>query len=512
MSKKYVGITIGPIFETMAFTSTPAGLWYASYFYSCLTKNICEHLKANFDIYTIADKKIEQDGVGRYHDRIYCSLKWEDSEENIIGLVKKAIDDSIFDNAEVLSKALNKDTVEILPTLKNFLQIHYVLKSFSDEDKMATVMADYLDAMELSENVEFDVSQNPFKELFKANKKNHNEYLKKIDDIFRLKNLTDGNRNIKDLSSIAKAQYEHEEKKLNNYIAIVRADGDNMGKVITSTVHKLNLEKQEQRIKIFSNLCFSYIDNSINLVNDYGGVMIYGGGDDLLFLAPVIGNKGKTIFELCKDISDEFKTVFNKENEESKYDLDGEKLSIIDSVVPSLSFGVSINYIKFPLYESVNDANNLLFGDSKSGIKNNITCNVHKHSGQSAKFTCNISSDTYKGFIELVRLFINDASGSDDKAIRSFIYHIESFRQIFKQYFKADSSINGKALIDNLFDSDLRDEGRKVKDIIVELMKGIKTTDFNDDDDIEKVLDNKSFTLVSMLRVAKFMCEEEKDG
>lgn len=510
--KKYVGITIGPIFETMSFTSIPGGLWYASYFYSCLTKNICAHLKTNFDIYTITDKNIEQDGVGRYHDRIYCSLKWDDSEENIIGLVKKAIDDSIFDNAEVLSKALNKDIEEILPALKNFLQIHYVLKSFSDEDKMATVMADYLDAMELSENVEFDVSQNPFKTLFKANKNNHNEYLKRIDDIFMLKNLTDGNLNIKDLSSIAKVQYKHVDKKLNNYIAIVRADGDNMGKIITSDVYNLNLEKQEQRIKIFSNLCFGYIDKSISLVNDYGGVMIYGGGDDLLFLAPVIGRNGKTVFELCKDISDEFKTVFDKENEESKYELDGEKVSIIDSVVPSLSFGVSINYIKFPLYESVNDANNLLFGDSKSGIKNNITCNIHKHSGQSAKFTCNLSSDAYKSFNELVKLFINDSSDSDDKAIRSFIYHIESFKQIFKQYFKTDSLINEKVLIDNLFDSDLRDNGRIIKEIIAELMKGIKATDYNDDEEIEKVLDKKAFILVSMLRVAKFMCEEEKDG
>lgn len=522
--KKYVGITIGPIFETMSFTSTPAGLWYASYFYSCLTKNICRYLKNGFDIYTIPDKEIKADGIGRYHDRIYCSYKSANiSDEELAKCLNVIINDAIKDNVKILSSAIEEDEDKTYEELKNFLQVHYVIKDFNDGDKLAKGLADLLDAMELSENVEFNVSANPFKILFRTGKEKHNEHLKKIDDIRLVQNLFDNKDDkIKDLSSIARIaspDYDKSKKKLNKYFAFVKADGDNMGKVIGFDGDDTSLKEQENRIKLFSNLCFTYIDNSIQEINNYGGVTIYGGGDDLLFLAPLIGKNGKTIFDLCGNINTQFNNVFNKDNKDTEYTVSGITKSVLDSATPSLSFGVSINYVKFPLYESNRNASELL-GNSKNGSKNNVTVNVHKHSGQSAKFTCNVNSKLFTLFSDLANMFINDEDGKDEMAIRSFIYHIESFKQMFKHYFKSTSEIKENALIDNLFDSDLRDEGKKIKQMIAEIMYEIKNSDpvnlfakdaLNQGGLFDSIEDIKTSILVSMLRVAKFMCEEEKD-
>ena len=46
----FIGFTLGPILETMGMTSTPAGLWAASYMFSFLTRSICEYLVKNKNV------------------------------------------------------------------------------------------------------------------------------------------------------------------------------------------------------------------------------------------------------------------------------------------------------------------------------------------------------------------------------------------------------------------------------------------------------------------------------
>lgn len=41
MSEYYVGITIGPIIETLCMASRPASLWCASSMFSWLAEDIC---------------------------------------------------------------------------------------------------------------------------------------------------------------------------------------------------------------------------------------------------------------------------------------------------------------------------------------------------------------------------------------------------------------------------------------------------------------------------------------
>ena len=76
---KYIGITIGPIFETINMAGTPAALWAASYMFSMLSKTVCETLVekgvAEEDIIAPYYKKgdpllSKNDGIGLFHDRI----------------------------------------------------------------------------------------------------------------------------------------------------------------------------------------------------------------------------------------------------------------------------------------------------------------------------------------------------------------------------------------------------------------------------------------------------------
>ena len=81
MSKKFIGITIGPIVKTLMLTTTPAGLWGASYIFSYYTKNLIKQIKQelkipdDFFIVPVNTEKVENiikncPWAGLFHDRI----------------------------------------------------------------------------------------------------------------------------------------------------------------------------------------------------------------------------------------------------------------------------------------------------------------------------------------------------------------------------------------------------------------------------------------------------------
>ena len=73
--RKYIGITIGPILQTLEEAGTPAALWFASSYFSDLTRRICQALTIHMEgiqIYSpyYSETTVDNDGVGKYHDRI----------------------------------------------------------------------------------------------------------------------------------------------------------------------------------------------------------------------------------------------------------------------------------------------------------------------------------------------------------------------------------------------------------------------------------------------------------
>ena len=49
MSKEYIGITIGPIFDTILDASSPAAMWFTSFLFSDLTRRICDKISKEFE-------------------------------------------------------------------------------------------------------------------------------------------------------------------------------------------------------------------------------------------------------------------------------------------------------------------------------------------------------------------------------------------------------------------------------------------------------------------------------
>jgi CRISPR-associated protein Cmr2 len=218
-------------------------------------------------------------------------------------------------------------------------------------------------------------------------------------------------------------------KPYHKYYAIVHADGDSMGKV----VDKL---KGRAEFQAFSKKLFEYGQTSHGLIKSFGGETIFAGGDDLLFFAPVVSGN-KSIFELCDEIS----IGFNKE---------------FKGTEATLSFGVSIQYYKFPLYEALENSRNLLFGDAKSGVKNNIAFCVTKHSGQTFKAIIHKEGELYENF----RLFSSNLNGGEDidNFLHSIHHKIESNKPLLKEISSSKKQLQN--FFDNYFNETVHDDYR----------------------------------------------------
>ena len=163
------------------------------------------------------------------------------------------------------------------------------------------------------------------------------------------------------------------EKLLNyhHYIAIVQADGDNIGKTIAA------IGTDSEKMNAFSKDLFDFSKEALGKIKDYGGEAVFAGGDDLLFFAPLANatkNDCSTILQLIHQIDGVFKA---KLTNNSAYH--------VGNVKPTLSFGVSVTYYKFPLGESRETAGNALFKKAKDGDKNALALDLQKHSHSGAE-------------------------------------------------------------------------------------------------------------------------------
>lgn len=203
--------------------------------------------------------------------------------------------------------------------------------------------------------------------------------------------------NFRKIEDIASVSLKNTELKPQDYFAVVYADGDS----ITSVLKQLPLSAS---IKDFSKGCFDYAESASNLIKSFGGMCIYAGGDDLLYLAPVIGNSQQNVFSLCNEISG----ILTK------------KLQNAGVHVPAtVSFGISIQYYKYPLYEALDRALSLL-QTAKREPKNNIAALVEKHSGQLTGIV--ISNNNYSEVEKLISI----VGQKGEKAATSVIYAIEN--------------------------------------------------------------------------------------
>ena len=327
--------------------------------------------------------------------------------------------------------------------VKEYLQIHYFEKELDNSKNPILELTPYLDTKELF----FQISQD---ETFAKSLRRK----KGDDDNF----LTAGKNIIDDLKKLSH----------NNYYCVVHADGDNMLKAI----------EDKNKIENVSKNLFEYCKESNKLIKDFGGQTIYAGGDDLLFFAPVLNkDKNKTIFELCEKISNIFNTK-----------------------IPSatLSFGISINYVKFPLYEAVENSRELLFAKAKNDQRNNIAFKVTKHSGQSFETIINKSNkEVYDNFL----VFTSNIKGGED--MDNFLHSIHHKIDTYKTTINLIA--NNKEKLQNFFDNYFNESIHKEYKSFFESLIDFIYVVYQD-----KTIKNKLELIYATLRFVKFVQGDKK--
>ena len=444
---KYVGITIGPIFKTIGEAISPAGLWFGSYFFSTVTKKLCEKLvkipkvKIFSPFYdSNSNQNPQEDGIGRYHDRILFLVDdntvIEGELPSIISAVKKEM-------AEKFGKF--KTDKEIMHFVDNYLRIDFVIlnkktineiigKSEKAGNNIAIILNDALDALELMAAGKGRTDMNLFASFFAGKKGNRNIYIKesklftdtKPNSQLVIKHPDDSSdlKSIEDIALSRKKEEDSSEEipdgkiapKRSEYYAVVNSDGDKVGTLLKALCKDLEISKQSERINIFSRACLDYAGEAAKLVGKYGGMTIYAGGDDLLFIAPV-----HSLLSLCSELDEMFKKTLKKGLEE--VDLPD------DSINVSLSFGVAVQYVKYPLYEALERARVQLY-KAKESCGNRLGIELVKHSGK----TVQLMIENEK--LDVIDHLINYRATTNDQALESVLYNLQDTEIIFKLLFE----------------------------------------------------------------------------
>lgn len=500
----YTAINIGPIVATLGMARKPRELWAASYLFSYLMKCIIEDLlkivkKEDIISPALFDAN-EKNGVGLYPDRVF--IKKEVSYDSI----KPSIDSFAKDlnliadyfNVMVVSGDYSKDSEAILDLngkldclelfnrsvnsksiegVGNLVRMQYDSKLFDEAFEKGNFKIPTL--AEIASIQLFSVNETKWKVA--------RSYEKDIDYVN--KNVPEEYRIVEEgaFYQTLKKSFEKELKSYHKYICVVQADGDNVGK----TVSHSGLAKD--KVKEISEALLQFGKNAKKEIGDFGGLPIYAGGDDLLFIAPVVGNDGKTIFDFLDKLNDIsfgcVKSVIDSLNLKDKNNKE---------IKASLSFGVSISYYKYPLYEALESARNLLFGKAKNiNGKNAIALELRKHSGGS--FYMELSKNKV-GLRDKFRAMIA-ASSADQSVVSAVSHKIRNNEGLLKLWLgNTDSSVRNLNFFKKFmeYSETNPDEYKKAAlELLGELSK------------VELEAEKLVKTMYGMLRIAKFIKGEE---
>jgi CRISPR-associated protein Cmr2 len=440
-NNKYTVVTIGPIIETFNAARKTRELWGASYLFSYIIKQVVLSLDKNKIIlpaYETEDDYKNDFGAGLFPDRIFIE-GYVDIVSNYNSVMEK-----VSNKIATHSRQDKQIVKEYLEKYFRFIQVQ-----FECNDNIIDTGTTLLDSRELESKIivedEFvDGSSNPlFKYLFHVNGSflitdgfgTRRKSFPSLTEI-AMKDFEFSNPVLyQELVKKIEASKENEEsdiivedfiennkaiKQFHKYVAIVQADGDNVGKIIKRIGNK------PEEIKIFSKKLMKFSKLSTEIVDKYGGSPVYMGGDDMLFFAPLVCNK-KNILNLIDELNITFNEFFKAEINE---------ISELDKK-PSVSFGISLSYYKFPLYQAKNMAFEALFHDIKwVDDKNAVKIKFRKHSGQMHEwFIKKHNSSVWREIVE----FVNYGK-EDEKFLNSFTHKLRLQNEVL--FSKIASSTN----------------------------------------------------------------------
>jgi CRISPR-associated protein Cmr2 len=504
----YFALTIGPIYKTLSQAQRTREFWGSSYMFSWIMREIILGL--------IAEKTTTEDeilmphrnrhdvnlkvGTGLYHDRMIVQIKPEKKGKVLNEF--KTVADAVLEKIATIAKI-------DLPVFQSYFRLNAVLFDLEDGENIVETVTNYLDSLELQNPIFHDAwkidwpsviadlngsllysdafskgSDSDF--VFDSipeittrglrmpiNKDQNKEEIESRYDYWVKEDITTNlireQKEKKRLKSkeVIKIQdtfiddlsrdplFKEAFRNYHKYIAIVHADGDNFGKTISS------IGGLPEEVKSLSKLLFNFAKDAAKAIAEYGGTNVYAGGDDLLFFAPVatINNSGnQTIFDLINNLDDHFKTTVC------------DKLTkIAEADRPTLSWGVSISYYKFPLSEAIVSSRDLLFDDAKSyNGKNAVAFKLIKHTGQFFGATFGKEGSDYKFFTGLLK----DKFNTETDFISSLQYRISDNEALLRAIFGAsDYPVRVENFFTNFFDEEIHSNKKafvhSVRDMLI---------------------------------------------
>lgn len=401
---KYTAITLGPIYNTFKKARSTREIWGASYIFSYLDrgiiiklinsslqidadvlkdeqfKKLIEEKKEKFIIPNLENSEVFNinNSVGLFPDNIIFNSQLLSSEEKIQDIIDKVMNEFANEVASQIGK--NKD--KVLDFLKSYFRI---LPIELDAEHPIIDITPSLNSLELNPYYVSEIDEN-YLDLFLKNINKKKGFLEKkgiprFESLLEIStnSLTEYNDYQELLNKYNEANQNQEKegqedflkglkgcekfRNYNKYIAFIKADGDKIGKTLQELIN-------EEDVQVFSKKIMNWGIESKKITEHFGAKAIYIGGDDLLIFSPIVNSKEENFLELVQKITEKFNnTDWTKKG--------GAK--------PSLSFGISINYYKEPMLESIEEADDLLKKAKKIG-GNSIAVSFTKHSGSEMPF------------------------------------------------------------------------------------------------------------------------------
>jgi CRISPR-associated protein Cmr2 len=415
---KYIALTIGPIYRITKTARSTRAMWSASYLISWIMRELVKELRKNQLLISPFDGNIEgkdlcdteKRGVGLFHDRLIFQAVNGYELKDFNGLVASTIKKL----AGIIADDTNSKKSEVEIFLTDYLQL-YALELETDSQSTFMDISNYLDTLECQtafvnketkpylvdffERLDGGKYNSFIREQFQekrfpssaeiatadlmdidteVSKLRENEKGIKEEnavDLNRIKRLLkqDIDNQIKFYSSISKLETARQRHK---YIAIIQGDGDNMSELIKVISQAKTESPLSERYKPFSRQLMAFALAASEQIKEFGATNVYAGGDDLLFFSPLVGKNGKSFLSLIEELDGLFKTYILEHDSLKDF------IAACDEKKPSMSYGISISYYKFPMGESHTISYEQLKKAKQLNGKNGAAFEVRKHSGQ----------------------------------------------------------------------------------------------------------------------------------
>lgn len=532
----YLAITIGPIYATLQQARKTRELWAASYLFSRLMELLAGQVKDELKGEILLPRKVEaagrvRYGAGIYNDRLFARVDACDAAaiEKAIGKASEQLageaapDDKQADPGfwrsyfriewacKPIESLQNGDLFKQMEPLLDTAELHSPYSKDLPDDNTLTKFLDDVYKTALARNAlqgdnlgrykamiagrglfpstaDFGIFElynhpktaNACKTLLAETEKSEDG--KKIDSQDAKQIEMFYNKLFGDEEPVKNGPLKAHRREYHKYFCIVHADGDNLSRLNAT----LNSEKDYQKL---SEKLSGYALDAAGIIDAYGGKPVYIGGDDLVFFAPVCSYKdGHTVsvFQLIQALSREY-----------------EKLGLGDAT--HLSFGITLSYYKFPLFEARQLSYEQLTDQAKKakwrggGEKNAVAFRLLKHSG--AYFEGILSKTVLDAFVQAEQ-HLRDANGD---LLSGVVYKMETLGGLIRRL-QLDGQLEDRLepLFDNFFNERVHKNNEKQMRLVRELLRAVSRAGNPAGSDAGEDRDGN---LYALLRLLKFVTD-----